>query len=425
MKFKVNKSSLSGTIPIPGSKSHTIRALAFALLARGESLIERPLFSTDTESCLSMIQQLGAKVKKEGDNWRVTGTGGKILVPDDVIDVGNSGTSLYIGIGLAALADGSTVFTGDHQIRSRPSQNLLLAINHLGGNAFSTRKNGKPPVVVSGPIAGGGTTLEAVTSQYLSSLLIALPCAPRDSVIDVTKLNEQPYVDMTMAWMEKLGVYCENRDYRQFLIKGGQRYRSFSEAIPADFSAAVFFMSAAAITGSELVLEGLDYNDSQGDREVANILKKMGADVKVDKRRTVIKGKKLTGGVFDLNDIPDSLPSLAVAACFAEGETRLVNVPQARLKETDRISVMCAELSKLGADIQELPDGLVIKGKSSGLSGGRVNGHYDHRVVMALAVGGLACEGGLEVDTAEASAITFPDFFDLMKTAGADITKEE
>ena len=423
MKFIVNKSNLSGNVSIPGSKSHTIRALAFALLAKGESIIEQPLYSADTASCLSMIEQLGARIKKEDKLWRINGVAGTIPVPSNVVDVGNSGTSLYIGIGLAALIHGSTVFTGDAQIRNRSADNLLVAINHLGGRAFSTRGNGKPPIVVSGPMTGGGTELDAVTSQYLTSLLIALPCAKRDSIIGISKLNEQPYVDMTLKWMEKLGVYCENRDYRQFFIKGSQQYTSFREVIPADFSSATFFLTAAAITGSEIVLEGLDFNDVQGDSEVVNILQEMGASVKIDKTLLTIKGGQLKGGTFDLNGIPDALPSLAVAACFAEGETRLVNVAQARLKETDRISVMCAELSKLGARIRELPDGLVINGGA--LKGGKVHGYGDHRVVMALSVAGLATDGQLEVDTAESSAITFPGFFDLMKSIGANIEKRD
>lgn len=423
MKFKVSKSNLNGTVPIPGSKSHTIRALAFALLAKGESIIERPLYSSDTASCLSMIESMGAGIKKEENFWRVSGVGGNLPVPENVIDVGNSGTSLYIGIGLAALIKGSTVFTGDFQIRNRSAENLLIAINHLGGKAFSTRGNGRAPIVVSGSMTGGGTELNALTSQYLTALLISLPCAKRDSIIGVSKLNEQPYVDMTLAWMKKLGVHCENRDYRQFLIKGSQQYHSFREIIPADFSSATFFLVASAITGSELVIEGLDFDDVQGDWQVVEILKQMGAHVEIGKTFLTIKGQALKGGTFDLNAIPDALPALAVAACFAEGETRFVNVPQARLKETDRISVMCSELSKLGARIRELPDGLVINGGP--LSGGKVSGHSDHRVVMALSVAGLGCEGTLEIDTAESSAVTFPGFFDLMRSVGANIEKED
>lgn len=424
MKFITSKSKISGAVSIPGSKSHTIRALAFGLLAKGESVIERPLVSSDTESCIAMIEALGAKVAREQDLWRITGTGGNLSVPEDVINVGNSGTTLFFGIGLAALVNGSVVFTGDSSIRKRSAQSLLLAINHLGGQAFSTRKNGRPPVVVTGPVPGGGSVIESVTSQYLSSLLIALPCAAHDSVIDVTKLNEHPYVDMTLTWMGKLGVKCENRDYRQFIVAGGQRYSSFREVVPGDFSSATFFFEAAAITGCELSILGLDNGDSQGDSEVLKILQMMGASVSTEGGVTVVKGGGLKGGTFDLNAIPDSLPALAVCACFAEGETRLVNVAQARIKETDRIAVMCRELSRLGADIRELPDGLAIKG-TGGLKGGKVGGHGDHRVVMALAVAGLASDAPIEVDTAESSRVTFPSFFDLMQSIGADIRREE
>jgi 3-phosphoshikimate 1-carboxyvinyltransferase len=258
-----------------------------------------------------------------------------------------------------------------------------------------------------------------VTSQYLTSLLIALPCAEKDSVIDVPLLNEQPYVTMTLSWLERLGISLENRDYRSFRVPGGQKYPAFKESIAADFSSATFFLVAAAVTGSELILEGLDFDDPQGDKEVVNILREMGAEIRIDGRSLTIKGGELRGGTFDLNAIPDALPALSVAACFAHGETRLVNVPQARLKETDRISVMHSELSKLGADIDELPDGLVIRGGT--LRGGRVKGHHDHRIVMALAVAGLACEGQVEVDTAEAVSVTFPEFCNLMKNTGADI----
>lgn len=424
MKFKVAKSRLNGTVIVPGSKSHTIRALAFALLANGESVIQRPLVSADTEACLSMIERMGAKIKREKDVWHITGIGGKIPVPDDVIDVGNSGTSLFIGIGLASLTNGAVVFTGDASIRKRSAESLLLAVNHLGGRAFSTRGNGRPPIVVKGPVPGGGTILEAVTSQYLTSLLISLPCAKNDSVIDVIKLNEQPYVDMTLNWLGRLGIKYENRDYLQFVIPGRQRYEAFKASIPADFSSAAFFLAAAAITGSTLSIEGLDYDDLQGDRAVVDILAEMGASIKKEKNLTVITGKKLKGGVFDLNAIPDALPILAVTACFAKGETRLVNVAQARIKETDRIAVMRTELSRLGADIKELPDGLVINGNGK-LGGGKASGHEDHRVVMALAVAGLACESPLEIDTSEASEATFPSFFELMKSAGADISREE
>jgi 3-phosphoshikimate 1-carboxyvinyltransferase len=176
---------------------------------------------------------------------------------------------------------------------------------------------------------------------------------------------------------------------------------------------------AAAVTGAEVVLNGLDFSDTQGDKAVVGILEAMGARVDIGERRITIGGGELRGGVFDLNAMPDSLPALSVAACMAAGETRLVNVAQARVKETDRIAVMCAELKKMGADIEELPDGLVIR--RSSLHGCEVNGHDDHRVVMALAVAGLVASGTTTIATAESVAVTFPGFGELMEGIGARI----
>ena len=423
MKFIVKPSRLSGAIAVPGSKSHTIRALVLSLLADGESVIENPLFSSDTLSCRTMIEQFGATVSQEEDAWTVQGTGGRLSVPENIIDVGNSGTTLYIGIGIASLVEGYSVLTGDEQIRNRPADRLLAAINSLKGEAFSTRQNGKPPLVIRGRIQGGRTSIEAVTSQYLTSLLITTPLAPKDTVIEVPLLNEVPYIHMTLGWLDRLKIAYRNDRLRKFTVLGNQRYRSFREAIPADFSSATFFLVAAAISGSEITLGGLDFNDTQGDREVVSILEEMGAEVERGEREIRIRGKILSGGVFDLNAIPDALPALAVAGCCAEGETRLINVPQARLKETDRISVMRAELEKMGARIEELPDGLIIK--KSPLRGARLHGHGDHRVVMALAVAGLVAEGQTEIETAESVSVTFPNFRELLQSLGADITVRE
>jgi 3-phosphoshikimate 1-carboxyvinyltransferase len=182
-------------------------------------------------------------------------------------------------------------------------------------------------------------------------------------------------------------------------------------------------MVLSAISGGQFVLENLDMTDPQGDKKVLDYLQAMGAAVKYEEDSIIIKGGALKGIEIDLNSTPDALPAMAVAGCFAEGETRLVNVPQARLKETDRIHVMWLELKKMGADIEELPDGLVIR--KSRLKGCRVCGHDDHRVVMALAVAGLNTDGETVIDTAEAMNITFPGFVQLMKECGGDIETVE
>ena len=214
---------------------------------------------------------------------------------------------------------------------------------------------------IGGSLTGGHTSIECFTSQYLSSLLLCTPLAPKDTVIDVTLLNEPDYVKMTCDWLDKQGIKYSNENMKRFEIKGGQSYKSFDLPIPADFSSATFFMCAAAILKGDVTLTGLDFNDSQPDKAVADYLKAMGAQIKISGSSVRIKGGSLKGIEIDMNKTPDALPAMAVTAAFAEGETRLVNVPQARSKETDRIACMAQELKKMGADIEELPDGLIIR----------------------------------------------------------------
>jgi len=418
MEFVTSKSSLSGPVDIPASKSHTIRALVIASLAEGTSRLVQPLQSLDTEACVGVCRGLGASVET-GEDFVVQGTGGKQAIPDDVLDVQNSGTTLYVALSMAALLDGTAVFTGDEQIRKRPAANLINALNDLGASVWSTRGNGMTPIVVQGPLRGGKTSIECPTSQYLTSLLISAPLAAGSTEIDVPLLHEQPYVHMTLGWLDEQGIAYDRDELSKFRVEPGQSYRAFEKRIPADFSSATFFLVAAAITGSELMLEGLDMDDVQGDKAVVGMLEEMGAIVEVRPEGVRIQGGPLQARELDLNATPDALPAMAVAACFAEGETRLVNVPQARLKETDRIAVMHQELTKLGTECEQLADGLVVHGGP--VSGGRVHGHRDHRVVMALAVAGLAADGEVTVDTAESAGITFPNFVELLHSVGGNV----
>jgi 3-phosphoshikimate 1-carboxyvinyltransferase len=419
MKLTVTKSTLAGTVEIPGSKSHTIRAVAIASLAGGTSTIRKPLVAADTMAAVEAYSLLGAQITRP-DEWIVNGADAQPRVPDNVIDVANSGTTLYVALGSAALVDGVTVFTGDDQIRRRPAQPLIDALNALGARVESTRRNGMAPIIVRGPMTGGHVRIDgSKTSQYLTSLLLNCPLAKGDTVIEVTNLVEQPYVEMTLGWLAEQGIQVENEGFERFTIPGRQSYREFDKPIPADFSSATFFLCAAAVTGSDITLLGLDMNDTQGDKAVVDMLMEMGCKIDLLENGLRIIGGNLRGGTFDLGDTPDALPALAVTACFAEGETRLVNVAQARLKETDRIAVMREELSKMGADIEELPDGLVIRG--SKLHAAQVHGHYDHRVIMSLAVAGLCLDGETEVYTAEALNVTFPTFVELMQNVGAQM----
>ena len=423
MDLVARKSKLGGRVLIPASKSHTIRAVLIATLADGTSTIRNPLDSLDTDAVLATARAFGAGIEQHDDLWNITGVGANVHTPNDVVDVMNSGTTLYLAMSVAALGSGCTVFTGDESIRSRPAQILIDALSDLGADAFSTRGNGLCPIVVRGPMKGGKTTVRAVTSQYVSSLLLSCPLARGDCELTVTELNERPYVRMTLDWLDAQNIrYSASDDFTHFVIPGGQRYHSYERALPGDFSSATFFLVAAAITGSTLTLDGLDMNDSQGDKAVIDMLRTMGAEVITDDESLVVRAQGLTGAELDLNATPDALPALAVAGCLAEGETRLVNVPQARVKETDRIAVMAAELAKMGAEVQELPDGLVVR--RSKLIGTSVRGHDDHRVVMALALAGLCADGETRVDSAESAAVTFPNFVELMCAVGGQMQKE-
>jgi len=420
MKLIVQKSRLKGKVAIPASKSHTIRAVAIGSLATGQSTIRNPLFSGDTQAAVNCYRALGARIDTSDPKlWRVNGTGGQITAPREVIDVQNSGTTLRIAMGSASLASsGKTItFTGDAQTQTRPVGPLMDSLADLGAKCTSLKNNGKAPVAVTGKLTGGKTTIAAFTSQYLSSLLLCTPLANRDSEIDVTLLNEPGYVQMTLDWLDKQHIKCENQKFHKFKIMGNQSYKPFDETICSDFSSATFFLCAAALVGDGVTLLGLDFSDSQPDKAVVDYLKAMGADISIAPDSISVKAAPLKGVELDMNQTPDALPSMAVIAAFAKGTTRLLNVPQARSKETDRIKCMAEELKKMAVNIEELPDGLIIHGGKP--EPAELNGRSDHRIVMALTLAGLAIDGQTTIDTAEAMSVTFPEYVQLMKSIGA------
>ncbi len=422
MKLIVKKSRLKGTVLIPGSKSHTIRAVAIASLAAGESLIHNPLDSSDTKAAVVCYRALGAEINTSDPRlWKVTGTGGAITPPPEIIDVGNSGTTLRIAMGSASLAQaGQTIsFTGDEQIQTRPVGPLIVALGELGAKCTSLKNNGKVPVEITGKLTGGKTAIAATTSQYLSSLLLCAPLASEDSQIDVTLLNEPGYVQMTLDWLDKQQIEYDNQQMRTFKIKGNQSYKAFDATIPADFSSATFFLCAAAISAEQVTLLGLDFTDSQPDKAVVDYLKAMGADITIGPNSVTVKAAKLKGAELDMNKTPDALPAMAVTAAFAKGTTKLLNVPQARSKETDRIKCMAEELKKMDINVEELPDGLIIG--PSQPKPAELHGWADHRIVMALSLAGMNLDAQCSIDTAEAISVTFPGYVELMKDLGANM----
>ena len=418
LKLKVKKSKLTGEILVPGSKSHSIRAFSLASIAEGKSYLHNVLLSADTISCIDAVKKMGAKVEVNNNNLSIEGVGGKFKSTAS-INVGNSGTTLRILTALAALSEQEFHFDGDSSIRKRPMTSLFNALQLLGARIVSN--NEKCPFSVQGPIHGGETVVNGISSQFLTAVLLAAPLIKEDTIIKVENLHEKPYVEITLSWLDKLNIKYENRGLDWFKIKGGQMYKGFEADIPADFSSACFPLSAAAVTKSEILIKGLDFNDFQGDKIIFEYLEKMGMIINKSNDGVLVKGGDITGIDIDMNATPDALPAMAVIACSASGTTRLLNVKQARLKECDRISAIFNELSKMGARIEELEDGLIIH--ESTLKGTEVHGYDDHRMVMALSVAAMQSEGETIIDTAESINVTYPSFIKDFIKLGADFEK--
>jgi len=433
MNIRINPRRFIGTVKIPASKSHTIRQLLIASLADGVSEIKYPLDSLDTQSCITACKAFGAEIDEHFNGSELVGltvrgnNKFKNTLSSFFVDIGNSGTTLYLALAAAALQSDWIEFTGDEQIQKRSASPLLDALTGLGIQCVSN--NGCTPIKIKGPWKGGKVILPCPTSQYLSALLIASPLAPAGVVteIEVPMLNEKPYIDMTLSYLKAHGIPFETvPDYSHFRIPGGSSWKAFfgssARSVPADFSSAAFPAAAAAITGGPVTLQRLDPQDTQGDKYFLNMLEEMGCNVQWqttndgEQSLVVSREGELCRGTFDLNKTPDLLPAAAVVAAFAKGDTTIVNVAHARIKETDRIAVMKQELAKLGVSCTELPDGLIIHGKGGLFPPGCpiIEGHGDHRIVMAFSVAALGSPVPIEITTAESAAVTYPGFLDLL-----------
>lgn len=430
MFAEVVKQDLKGSILVPGSKSHTIRAVLLAALADGTTNIKNPLPSLDCLSALEVAKALGAKVEIRDNEWVIEGVSGKPEVPKDIINTGNSGTATYFAMGIVSLLDGITILTGDEQIRRRPVAELINGLKQLGVRAETTKDDRKsPPVIIKGPMHGGKVKMSGFSSQFISAILLASVLVDEEIEIEIEKPLEKPYLQMTVDWIRKFGGKLEMSDnYKSFIIKDCCMYKSCEAIVPADWSGAAFPLVAAVITSSDVVIDGVDIDDCQGDKEVLQILLDMGADITVDKENMQIRVKgtnKLIGKEdIDLSDIPDSLPALSVCACFAEGKTSFKGLSHVRVKETDRVFVMHELLTECGAKVEIGPDYMNVYGGET-LTGKEVDSHGDHRIAMAMAVCGLASEGKMIVKNAQCASVSFPEFYEKMNALGANIQKYE
>lgn len=421
MKYQVRASTLSGKMRIPSSKSHTLRAILFASLAQGESRIHQYLHSPDTLAMIKACRLLGASIVATDETLAIVGVNGQPQTPADVIDAGNSGQVLRFIAAICALTEGYTVLTGDHSILyQRPVKPLLDGLQGLNVFAVSTQDNARPPIIIKGPLMGGETSLEGQDSQPISALLMACAFAPKPSIIQVTSPGETPWIDLTLDWFKRLGIPYTCEDHRYYTVQGSARYPGFEYTVPGDFSSAAFPLIGALITGSELVLDNITMSDSQGDKALIPLLQGLGAVLNIkDKSIHISPSPKLQINTVQVNDYIDALPILAVLACFAKNETQITGASIARHKESDRLKTITQELRKMGANIHEKSDGLVIS--PSALQGAVVDSHHDHRIAMAVTIAGLAATGTTVVQDIECIDKSFPGFAASFQAAGADL----
>lgn len=424
-KLIVRKSKLEREVFVPSSKSQTHRAILFGSLAKGNSTIHFSLNSHDTLAMVEACRLLGAKITVRDQHMKIEGIGGKIHGAEDVINAFNSGIILRFVTAIAALGSQPIIITGDHSVRhQRPMHSLMNSLRQLGVQAISTRGNGFAPIIIQGPLKAGECLVEdGADSQNVSALLIAGVFAEGTLTLDVKNPGEKPWIDITLDWLKRLGVPYENHQYKKYTVQGIGIYPGFNYSVPGDWSSAAFPLAAAIITQSEIALLNLDPLDLQGDRKIIEIFKEMGAHLAINDKMKIIRihpVDKLKGVTVDINDCIDALPIIAAVACFAEGETRLTNAAVARQKECDRIKCIAAELNKMGAHVQEMPDGLIIKGTSS-LNGTTVLSHGDHRTAMALAVAGMRAKGETCINDTDCIRKTYPSFVRDLQTIGVNM----
>lgn len=425
MKAIVRKNVLNGEISVPSSKSHTIRALVIGTLAGGTSVIRNPLPSEDCRSCMEDVKLFGARCTVDEEKWVIESPAGGLHLPNDVVNVGNSGTTMYFLASIAATLNGMTVFTGDESIRSRPVLPLLEALQQLGVDANTAHPERKTaPFAVKGPMKSGTANVVGSPSQYISSILIAAPLCDGKIRLECDNPMETPYIQMTIDWMKRAGVdVIYDQEYHWYEVEPNQQYHTFDMTMPSDWSSVAFPLLAGLTSNSEIIINNLDFDDVQGDSAVVDHLIAMGADITKDKakNRLIVRGGKNLKGIYiDMTNIPDALPVLSVAGALAEGEMVLDNIAGTRLKETDRAKVMAEQLTRMGVRVKEEQNVLTIYGGTT-LKGAEVDSYKDHRIAMAMTAAGLFAEGETTIRDAECANVTFPHFYEKLNELNAGI----
>ena len=414
-------SKIDGEINLPGSKSLSNRALLLAALAKGTSKITNLLESDDTRHMLNALKTLGINYTLSDDKTEcvIVGNGGPVSTDMfHELFLGNAGTAMRPLCAALCLGEGSYLLTGEPRMKERPIGHLVDALRQAGANITYKENEGYPPLQIEAHgLSGGNVEIEgAISSQFLTALLLAAPMAKDDMTITIIgELVSKPYIDITLHIMKVFGVEVVNHNYETFTIKGGQTYRAVETfMVEGDASSASYFLAAAAIKGGTVKVTGIGRNSIQGDVEFVDVLEQMGARVEWGDTYISVTRDTLNAIDMDFNHIPDAAMTIATTALFCEGTTTLRNIYNWRVKETDRLFAMATELRKVGAEVEEGEDYLKITAPKV-LKHAAIDTYDDHRMAMCFSL--LALDPvSVTINEPECTSKTFPTYFDVLKS---------
>lgn len=424
MEILTGTKPFKGTITIPPSKSMSHRALIAAGLSKGISHVMSALNADDIEATLDCLLALGVEsqvlkstVVKSGLDVTVEGLGGD-WSPTATIKSRESGSTLRFMIPVALVSQGQKTFEGTGRLVERP---ITPYIDMFEKTGVDYTYDGKLPLIVNGKLSSGVFKVPGnISSQFITGLLMALPLLEGDSEIIVEgELESASYVDLTLDVLQAFGVVIK-KNASGYMVKGSQVYKPCVYEVEGDFSQAAFFIAAGLLGEEPLILNGLSKESKQGDKAMIDIVKDMGGVVEWQDDKLIVHPSDLHGTVIDLKDCPDLGPIVSVLGALSKGTTTVINAERLRIKESDRLAAMTSELKKMGAHIEETPDGMIINGVPS-LMGAKVEGWNDHRIVMALTVAGIKTFNGVRIEGAQAVKKSYPGFFEDVKSLGGQV----
>ncbi|MCL2522633.1 MAG: 3-phosphoshikimate 1-carboxyvinyltransferase [Erysipelotrichales bacterium] len=416
MKIKIYSGTLQGEISVPASKSLAHRYLICAALSKGKSVIDKIDFSDDIDATVTGLSFLGATINK-GTKTIVTGI--EKMNTSLVINCQESGSTLRFLVPVSLSSWNKLTFTGEKKLPTRPMEPLYTVLREMGIDL--TTKDEQLPVNLKGQLKAGKYQITGkVSSQFLSGLFMALPLLENDSQLIVSDgLESKTYVDLTINVLKNFGVKIENKNYREFSIKGGQKYKNGDFTVEGDYSQAAFWLAAACLSGA-INLLGLNKDSLQGDKKILDILQKMNALIDFKEDKLISSKACLKGQTISLAETPDLGPILAVIGAYSTGKMTLTNGKRLKIKESDRLKAITSELKKAGVKIFETEDGLIVEGKNSYPGNVTLNSWDDHRIAMALAIFSLRCESPVMIENFSVINKSYPEFLNDFKKLGGN-----